>query len=169
MKFRLRFPQQEMAHWASRYDVPYDSEIPELGARAKKRGYFTKPEFLQLAYWKTPRSQPRCARNPDSLVEEATRIALSTGDERLRIEVLTLLEGVSYPTASVMLHFAHPAPYPIIDYRALWSLGVDEAPAYTFDFWWGYVEVCRELVSANELPMRAVDRALWQYSKENQP
>lgn len=39
-----------------------------------------------------------------------TRVALSTPSERLRIEVLTLLDGVGWPTASVLLHLTPQAP-----------------------------------------------------------
>jgi len=76
----------------------------------------------------------RAQRSPE-LVREATRAALSTRSERLRIEVLMLLEGVSWPTASVILHFAHEEPYPILDTRALWSVGLRAAPPYRFEVW----------------------------------
>ncbi len=71
--------------------------------------------------------------------------------------------------ASVILHFFHSEPYPILDYRALWSLGIDEPPYYKYDFWWGYVRICRDLAEANAVCMRTLDKAMWQYSKENQP
>ena len=88
---------------------------------------------------------------------------------RLRIGVLTLLDGVQMPTASVLLHLAHRDPYPIIDYRALWSLGVDAPPTpYSFAFWEAYTRACRSLARAANVSMRTLDRALWQYSKERQ-
>lgn len=62
-----------------------------------------------------------------------------------------------------------PNPYPIIDYRALWSLGLEQKGAYyTFDDWWTYVESCRDLSEQAGVDMRTFDRALWQYSKESQ-
>ena len=66
-----------------------------VGAAAKKRGYPEKVEFLKVARWKTPRSQSLCASNPPEFVREVTAVALGTKDERLAIEVLTLLRGVS--------------------------------------------------------------------------
>ena len=89
-------------------------------------------------------------------------------NERLRIEVLTLLKGVSWPMASVILHWCHTDRYPLIDFRALWSLGIDTPPRYTFDFWWAYVETCRSLADESQVSMRELDRALWAYSKFNQ-
>jgi hypothetical protein len=132
-------------------------------------GYLTREDFVALCAWKTPRSRPRVAANDAEFVEAVTRAALSTPNERLRIEVLTLLDGVSWPTASVVLHFAHRDPYPILDYRALWTAGFDAPPTYDFTLWAAYTAFCRELAAAIGLTMRALDRALWQYSKEHQP
>jgi hypothetical protein len=66
----------------------------------------------------------------------------------------------------VLLHFAHRDPYPILDYRALEALGITGQVNYTLEFWGGYVAACRNLSDATALDMRTVDRALWQWSKE---
>jgi hypothetical protein len=86
----------------------------------------------------------------------------------LRIEVLTLLAGVSWPTASVILHFFHREQYPILDVRALWSLQCDPPGEYDIPFWESYTSSCRSLAQKAGVSMRTLDRALWQYSKENQ-
>ncbi|MBI4851367.1 MAG: hypothetical protein HY819_06015 [Acidobacteria bacterium] len=39
---------------------------------------------------------------------------------------------------------------------------------YSFSFWWDYVLFCREIAERNSISMRVLDRALWQYSKDNQ-
>lgn len=136
--------------------------------REKRRGYLTRREFLTLCEWKTPRSKPKCARNPEPRVRDATRLAFATIDERAKIGILRLLDGVEWSTASVILRFCDRLPYPILDYRALWSIGYAKPPTYTFDFWWRYTEYARELTGRSECSMRDVDRALWQYCKENQ-
>ena len=82
--------------------------------------------------------------------------------------LLTCLTGVSWPTASVILHFFHPDPYPIMDFRALWSVSLKVPAQYTFEFWWEYVKFCRGIASRSRVDMRTLDRALWQYSKERQ-
>jgi len=58
-------------------------------------------------------------------VREATQTALETADERAKTYILRTLAGVEWPTASVILHFCNRQPYPILDYRALWSLLAD--------------------------------------------
>jgi hypothetical protein len=47
---------------------------------------------------------------------------------------LRALGGVDWPTASVLLHVGLSAEHPIIDYRALWSLGSGEPNNYSFEF-----------------------------------
>ncbi len=79
-----------------------------------------------------------------------------------------LLDRVAWPTASTILHFCDARPYPILDYRALWSLGYAKPPKYTMEFWLEYLEFTRELAGRLGLPIRTVDKALWQYSKEKQ-
>ena len=122
-----------------------------------------------MARWKTPRSRPRVARNSERDVRAATREALTSRDERRRIESLTALDGVGFPTASAILHFCHADPYPVLDTRALWSLGVEKIPRYDFEFWWAYVRVCRDLSGRSGCAMRDVDRALWEYARERAP
>lgn len=70
--------------------------------------------------------------------------------------------------ASAILHFAFPNKYPILDTRVLWSLGWEQPKYYTFDFWQKY---CNEIKGISEKVgenIRTIDKALWEYSKENQ-
>jgi len=167
--FTLRFDRNKIHYWATQYDYPGDAEVEKEARKNKKRGYLTRDEFLKLCKWKTPRSGPLCLRNPDEFIRETTRIALSSNREEIRIGVLMVLNGVSWPTASVILHFWHKDPYPILDFRALWSIGLDELPnSYTFDFWWEYTGFCRRLAEESNVSMRILDRALWQFSAKNQ-
>ena len=143
--FALRFDKSLILKWSKKYPQNDDKEVETIIApKVRARGYILNDEFQTLCRWKTPRSNPLIANNPDDFIEDVTRTALSTPNERLRIEVLTLLKGVSWPTASVVLHFAHSDPYPILDFLALWSLGIDvENIKYGFEFWWTYTQVCR--------------------------
>ena len=163
--FRLRFPIEEVPMFAAAYPAADDAEVEAIGATARMRGRYTRDEFLAVARWKTPRAESRCARNSESLVEEATATALRASDERLRLGILTLLQGVEVPTASALLHLAHHDPYPIVDVRALWSLGVDALPAsWPPECWIAYTHACRSLARQAGVSMRVLDRALWQYA-----
>jgi hypothetical protein len=166
---RLRFPARDIARWASRYAFPSESAAERrIGAAARRRGYLTRKEFLAICRWKTPRSTPRCASNGSAVIKSVTRRAFAADDEELKITLLRRLSGVGWPTASVILHFCDRRRYPILDYRALWSLGVNRPPTYTFRFWLQYVTYVRNLSTRTGHDMRTIDLALWQYSKEHQ-
>lgn len=143
-----------------------DAAIDALVEGARSRGFLSKSDLVAVCRWKSPRALPLIRRNTPAEVEEATAWALCATNERLRIGALLLLQGVSWPMASAILHFFHPDPYPVLDVRAAWSLGMRSRSAYTFELWWSYVLACRALSRKLGLSMRSVDRALWQYSKE---
>jgi len=164
-RFRPRFSPLRIERLAA--DNPEPDEARFFG-RLRGAKALPKKDLAALALWKTPRSRRRIASNTEGFVHAVTHTALTTPDERLRIEVLTLLAGVDWPTASVILHFCHRDPYPVLDTRALWSLGIEKPPRYDFGLWWSYTRACRRLARRASCSMRTVDRALWQYSKRNQ-
>jgi hypothetical protein len=166
---KLRCRMTQLGKLAQRYE--YESaevDLSDLKADIDARGYLTKTDLRTVARWKSPRSAGYMEKNSDDYIQEISGIALTARTERIRIEVLTLLDGVQWPTASVVLHFFHKDPYPIVDFRALWSISMDVPKQYTFGFWWKYVEYCRTVATRAYLDMRELDQALWQYSKENQ-
>jgi hypothetical protein len=171
MPFNVQFPLDEIPEWYARYSYGANDSrlVSEVRPRVLKRGYLTGAEFRDVCYWKTPRTQSRCRQNSEAEVEILTRLALSTLDESLKMELLRALRGVDWPTASALLHFCDEMPYPILDYRALWSLGYSKPPHYTMPFWLEYLEYGRRLAQQTGYPIRTVDRALWQYSRERQP
>ena len=114
--FNLRFEPSEINEWAHKYQYPGEPLIEEIAARARQEGYLTRDQLSAIGRWKSPRIEGRCASNDDGFVRATTATALSSTNERLRIEVLTLLCGVEWPTASVILHFCSTDRYPILDF-----------------------------------------------------
>jgi len=168
-RFRLRFPTREIRRWSAGYPDSDDRDLEPIAARARRSGYLRKSDLLRLARWKTPRTGPLVSANPARRVRAVTREAFATASERRRIELLTRLEGVGWPTASVILHFCHRDPYPILDTRALWSFGIVRTPAYGFEFWREYTIACRRAAARARCSMRTLDRAAWEYSRRRQP
>jgi len=111
--------------------------------------------FLEIVLWKSKRPKRHYVENDDQFIQEVTKIAFSSNfSERLRIEVLQLLNGVSYPVASTLLHFGLDSEkYPIIDFRALWSLyGTNQSEIkYNFDLWDKYRIDCVNLAKKHQL------------------
>lgn len=168
LRFRLRFPAAQLAYWAARFpDVGADEPLADrVRPRVLARGYLTRTEFLAVCAWKSPRMMPHCRANSARRIRDVTAAAFAEMDEAHKVELLLELRGVGWPTASVILHFCDARPYPILDYRAAWSLGFDTPPHYTMEFWLGYLDATRRLAQRTGLSLRTLDKALWQYSKE---
>jgi hypothetical protein len=140
--------------------------------KARKRGYLTKKEFVDIGNWKSHRQRINYLKNDQNTIKEITRLAfkMRTNDE-LRVKVLTLLKGVKIRVASAILHLAFcntRKGYPILDFRALRALTKKRFPESTFEdvnLWVAYVKFCRQHAIKYGVDMRTLDRALWEYDK----
>ena len=164
--FELQFPADQVPDLAARFPEVDESACETAGAAARARGYYRRAEFVLVCAWKTARSTPKVALNSAPAVRTATRRALADPDEAVRMEALLSLRGVGVPTASTLLYFAFPALYPILDVRALESLGVRSRSTYPVAFWLEYLDACRVLADRCGVSIRTLDKALWQWSKE---
>ena len=166
---KLRFKESKIIQIADRYEYPCEeTKLLNLKKVVNSNGYLSKDQLRLVAKWKAPRSAGHVEKNTEKFVKEITAFSFTAKDERARIESLTILDGVSWPTASVILHLFHKEKYPILDFRALWSVTMDVPTQYSYTLWWPYVEYCRDIVKRNNIDMRTLDRAMWQYSKEMQ-
>jgi hypothetical protein len=169
MKPKLHFNESKIREIAPRYEYSInEDELFYLRSVIQTRGYVLKEELHKIVYWKAPRSSGHIKTNSEDYIQEITTFALKASNERARIEILTLLGCVSWPPASVILHFCHSDPNPIIDFRSLWSVRLGVPSQYGFELWSFYVDFYRKIAQKNRVDMRTLDRALWQYSKENQ-
>lgn len=166
-RFALQFPAEDVRELAARfsYGKP-DEDCLAAGAAARVRGSYTRDELILICAWKTERSKSRVATNTETEAEFATGRAFRAADEGLRIEALTGLAGVGVPTASALLFFAFPNDYPILDVRALESLGQKARTSYPAPYWIDYLLACRRISKELGVPIRTLDKALWQASKE---
>jgi thermostable 8-oxoguanine DNA glycosylase len=167
MRSHLLIPPHQLRALIERYDPNLDPRLEDVSSAAKAQGYLTKEQLHQIAHWKSPRRAGLVLENPESFVREITAIAFAAKHEETRIGALVLLKGVRYPIASVILHFCVDRSYPILDFRAIESLGLQKPSAYSPAYWAEYTKECRALASNYSLTVRELDMALWQYSKEH--
>ena len=163
---------ETILEYASRYDSsqkPQDRATEEkMKSLLEEQRHLGRDELVEIGVWKTPRQKRRYQSNDELAVKEITKFSFSAKSERARIGVLLALDGVSYAVASTILHFAFPRRYPILDFRALWSLGWKQPSSYNVEFWEKYCAEIRDLSKKLNLPIRTIDKALWQYSREHQ-
>jgi hypothetical protein len=129
--------------------------------KARQRGQMTKAELRRVAQWKwRGGATVRLVElNTPAEVREITSASFAAKSEKLRIGALLSLTGVSWPMASVILHFAFPRRYPILDRRAMKTVG--GLTFYTFDRWEEYSDLCRRRAKQLGVSLRVLDRALW--------
>ena len=173
MNFSLRFPLKQIPELAARYRNEGELKVLEAGRRIAA-GDYGREHLSTIFEWKTRgRGRTRIERNTAEEVADALRLALLANTERSALSVLTGLSGVDIPVASTVLTMVNPARYTILDFRALFSLGIEKT-VYSAGFYLGYLAICREVAehaskaTATTIDLRTLDHALWQYSKENQ-
>ena len=174
----MRINRLNILHYAQAYnddwDIADESLETEMKRILKTQRYLTRDNLREIGLWKSPRARKHyTSKENDALtVKEITCFAFTAKSERARIWSLLILRGVSWAVASVILHFAFPKRYPIWDVRVLWSLGWyrrGKPPAYNFSLWEKYCRKVREISKRHGLSIRTVEKALWMYSKRNQP
>jgi len=150
------------------YDEKLDKEIISTSENVKAKGFATLKDLEKISYWKSPRSHHHIQKNINNTIKDITGEVLNSNSDLINLGLLLLLQGVSYPTASAFLHFCHELDYPIIDFRAMWSVGFDVQPKYTPELWKDYVLLTRKISKSYLIDKRTLDRALWGYSKKYQ-
>jgi len=170
----LEITKDNIIKYSDRYDKGVAGSFDEYGEKELKEWfranrYLDREKFIRLGKWKSRRPIKHYESNGDNLIKDITNFSLSTDNEEARIKILFVLKGVSWPVASTILHFAFPDKYPIMDFRAIWSLGWEQPKSYNYNFWKKYCDQMQSLSDRVGLPIRTIDKALWQYSKENQP
>jgi hypothetical protein len=179
----LRINRTFIREWAHEYDRQRRrtlrgrrEEAEERALKGWLRGqpatkHLDKRHFVRLASWKTPRGTPKYERNAPQLVRETTYHASRIANERLKVYILTALEGVDVTVAATILHFFNPRRFPIFDRRArttlskasLWRRSrVNDA---SLDAWSEYVPIMRRLARRFRVSLRDLDKALYAYDR----
>ena len=131
-------------------------------------GYLLKAELSSMAYWKSHYLPNKIDKNSPRLIEKLTGEVFRLDDDWEKLEKLTWLHGVRESVASVILHLYDPKKYPILDKHALHAIGIDyQEVNYDEPFWRQYVNLCRAASERYDVSMRKLDRALYQYGKDN--
>jgi hypothetical protein len=164
-----RMPLAQVREWAGRFGEDADRALEVIAPAIRRRGFFRRDEFLEAYAWKTRRTLGRAEKYSEAEIADVTGVAFRQTDEKLRIGLLRVLDGVDWPVASTLLHVGVSADYPILDFRALWSLGSTKPAYVNFEFWWAYVQCCRRLAADAGVTVRELDKALWAHAAANQP
>ncbi|MGE5179258.1 MAG: hypothetical protein ACM3PF_09220 [Bacteroidota bacterium] len=147
---------------------PATANLIDRLREARRRGYLTRGEFLEVCAWKSARSIGHARANNHHRIRRATAAVLGTHDEGARLGALLALQGVGVPTASAILTMLEPKRYGVIDIRVwqlLHALGAVEGNAAGVglrpDHWLQFLRVLRDVSAHTGLAARTVERSLF--------
>jgi hypothetical protein len=164
--FVLQFDPSEILKLATRYGPEQDEEAFRAGSSIAA-GNYSRENLNVIVCWKSPRRAALIDDNTDAEIAKALRFAADIRtSEKLAVEILDGLHGVGVPVASAILTVIHPTKYTVIDFRALESLGVSKWDG-SVNYYLSYLRACSELAIKHDVSLRTLDRALWQWSREN--
>jgi hypothetical protein len=144
-------------------------------AAVRRRGTFTRAEFVRMCRWKSPRALHLFAANPAARVRAVSRAVLASRSERRRMELLTSLRGVGVPIASAILTLIDPRRYGVLDIRA-WQLlfalrsvaANRRGQGFTIAQWEAYLTALRHHAHRLNVSARTVEHTLFQSHKRLQ-
>ncbi len=138
----------------------------------KEQGHLTKIQLIKILRWKSPRPLKHYQTNDEERVKTITKLAFEMPDDKLKIHVLTALNGVNYPSASAILMFFDSLNYPVLDIRVwqqLHQAGLVTINArgqgFTLRQWEIYLNVIRRLAGSLNISARQVEKRIFDHDK----
>lgn len=140
---------------------------------AIRNGDYTLANLEAIVRWKSERVVQYLIANSTEKIRRVLSIAASPDSTTCdAVKTLLELQGVDIPVASAILAAIFPERYTVLDYRSLEALG---HARHDVHFYEEYLAFCKRLAESEIVkpqsdlpaptPLRALDRALWEWSK----
>jgi len=150
-------------------------ELIDFLKTAKKRKYLEKEELEKICRWKSPRAIQLIKSNSEKDIFTTTKEAFATRSERSKMEILTRLNGVSYPMASAILMLLNPKRYGVIDIR-VWEMFYHlklvttnpKGTNFKWNEWYRYLVLLRYYAKKYNVKARDIERTIFIVHKEFQ-
>lgn len=152
----------------SKKEYPSTVDIKRQLSSIHTKKCLSKEDLILICRWKSPRALKLIKSNSTKKIERITKEAFKTRSERMKIELLTSLRGVSIPMASAILMFKNQKSYGVIDIR-VWQLlyymeTVSCNPSglnFTFNQWYQYLSIIRYYAKKKKVNARDIERTLF--------
>src|ERR1700683_466330 len=169
---------QELAeqYWQKAGEKEHELETAAFEAgEAIRNGDYSLANLAAIVRWKSERLVHYLIGNSNEKIRRVLAVAASPeSTTESAVKALLELHGVDITVASAILAAIYPERYTVLDFRALEALG--HAP-HDVHFYEEYLAFCKRLAESNivrpqsELPaptpLRAIDRALWEWSRSH--
>ena len=142
----------------------YNKRDPEI----VRGDALNQADFLAICHWKAERRHDLCLKNVPEDIERITAASFASNDPLVQVCALTSLHGVGVPTATALLHWGYREG-PILDFRAWWTVHGQVRRVFRGADWVPFQARMWAEAEYYDLNIRELDKAVWQFSSENQP
>jgi hypothetical protein len=179
--FQLQPAEADLQHLAEEYwqqagekDQQLEKAAFEAG-EAIRNGDHTLANLEAIVRWKSEHAVQYLIANSTEKIKRALSVAAASGSNTGdAVKALLELHGVDIAVASAILAAIYPDRYTVLNYRSLEALG---HARHDVHFYEEYLAFCKRLAESNIVrpqgdlpgptPLRALDRALWEWSKSH--
>jgi hypothetical protein len=177
--FQLQPSEADLQDLAEEYWQKADEKQQQLekaafeAGEAIRNGDYTLANLEAIVRWKSEMAVQFLIANSTEKIKRVLAVAASSDSStREAVSALIELHGVDIPVASAILAAIFPERYTVLDYRSLEALG---HARHDVHFYEEYLAYCKRLAESEIVrpqsdlpaptPLRALDRALWEWSK----
>jgi hypothetical protein len=177
--FQLQPAEAELQQLAEQYWQKAGEKEHELekaafeAGESIRNGDYTLANLEAIVRWKSERAVHYLIGNSSEKIRRVLAVAGSPNSStEAAVSALLELHGVDLPVASAILAAIYPERYTVLDYRALEALG---HARHDVHFYEEYLDFCKRLAESNIVkpqddlpaptPLRALERALWEWSR----
>ncbi len=177
--FQLQPAEADLQHLAEEYWKQSGEKEKELekaafeAGEAIRNGDYTLANLEAIVRWKSERAVQYLIGNSNEKIKHALTVAASPqSTTSAAVKALLDLHGVDITIASAILAAIFPDRYTVLDFRSLEALGHSRHDVHFYE---EYLAFCKRLADSQIVkpqgdlpaptPLRALDRALWEWSK----
>jgi hypothetical protein len=177
--FQLQPAEEDLQHLAEEYWKQSGEKEKELekaafeAGEAIRNGDYTLANLEAIVRWKSERAVQYLIGNSNEKIKHALTVAASPqSTTSAAVKALLDLHGVDITIASAILAAIFPDRYTVLDFRSLEALGHSRHDVHFYE---EYLAFCKRLADSQIVkpqgdlpaptPLRALDRALWEWSK----
>ena len=177
--FQLQPAEADLQHLAEEYWQQADEKEQQLeraafeAGESIRNGDYTLGNLEAIVRWKSERAVQFLIGNSSEKIRRALAVAASPASSTgTAMKALLELHGVDVPVGSAILAAIFPERYTVLDYRSLEALG---HARHDVQFYEEYLAFCKRLADSEIVkpqsdlpaptPLRALDRALWEWAK----
>ncbi len=177
--FQLQPAEAELQQLADEYWQKAGEKEQELekaafeAGEAIRNGDYTLTNLEAIVRWKSERVVQYLIGNSNEKIRRVLPVAASPeSSTEDAVKALLELHGVDIPVASAILAAIYPERYTVLDFRALEALGHSRHDVHFYEEYLGF---CKRLAESNIVkpqgdlpaptPLRTIERALWEWSR----